>query len=157
MLEFRNVSFSFSGRRGDVEVLHDVSFSCQEDEIVAVIGPSGCGKTTLLGLASALRTPTAGAVLVDGQVVKDPSRLIGMLFQQSTLLPWRSVVENVELGLEIRGEAQERSAAKGAHADPPIRAWRVRTQIPSRAFRRHAEAGGARANPGDGARSVAAR
>ena len=107
MLEFRNVSFSFSGRRGDVEVLHDVSFSCQEDEIVAVIGPSGCGKTTLLGLASALRTPTAGAVLVDGQVVKDPSRLIGMLFQQSTLLPWRSVVENVELGLEIRGEAKD--------------------------------------------------
>lgn len=107
MLEFRNVSFSFSGRRGDVEVLHDVSFSCQEDEIVAVIGPSGCGKTTLLGLASALRTPSAGAVLVDGQVVKDPSRLIGMLFQQSTLLPWRSVVENVELGLEIRGEARD--------------------------------------------------
>jgi len=106
VLEFRNVSFSFFGRRGDVEVLHDVSFSCQEDEIVAVIGPSGCGKTTLLGLASALRTPSAGAVLVDGQVVKDPSRLIGMLFQQSTLLPWRSVVENVELGLEIRGEAK---------------------------------------------------
>ncbi len=106
MLEFRNVSFSFSGRRGDVELLHDVSFSCQEDEIVAVIGPSGCGKTTLLGLASALRTPTAGAVLVYGKVDKDPSRLIGMLFQQSTLLPWRSVVENVELGLEIRGEAK---------------------------------------------------
>jgi NitT/TauT family transport system ATP-binding protein len=104
MLEFRNVSFSFPGRRGRVEVLHDVSFSCKEDEIVAVIGPSGCGKSTLLSLAVGLRKPTAGEVLVDGKPVKGADRRLGMLFQQSTLLPWRSVVENVELGLEIRGE-----------------------------------------------------
>jgi NitT/TauT family transport system ATP-binding protein len=104
MLEFRNVSFSFPGRRGRVEVLHDVSFSCKEDEIVAVIGPSGCGKSTLLSLAVGLRKPTAGVVLVDGKPVKGADRRLGMLFQQSTLLPWRSVVENVELGLEIRGE-----------------------------------------------------
>ena len=104
MLEFRNVSFSFPGRRGRVEVLHDVSFSCKEDEIVAVIGPSGCGKSTLLSLAVGLRKPTAGQVLVDGKPVKGADRRLGMLFQQSTLLPWRSVVENVELGLEIRGE-----------------------------------------------------
>ena len=104
MLEFRNVSFSFPGRRGPVEVLHDVSFSCKEDEIVAVIGPSGCGKSTLLSLAVGLRKPTAGQVLVDGKPVKGTDRRLGMLFQQSTLLPWRSVVENVELGLEIRGE-----------------------------------------------------
>jgi NitT/TauT family transport system ATP-binding protein len=104
MLEFRNVSFSFPGRRGRVDVLHDVSFSCKEDEIVAVIGPSGCGKSTLLSLAVGLRKPTAGEVLVDGKPVKGADRRLGMLFQQSTLLPWRSVVENVELGLEIRGE-----------------------------------------------------
>ena len=104
MLEFRNVSFSFPGRRGPVEVLHDVSFSCKEDEIVAVIGPSGCGKSTLLSLAVGLRKPTAGQVLVDGKPVKGADRRLGMLFRRSTLLPWRSVVENVELGLEIRGE-----------------------------------------------------
>lgn len=107
MLEFRNVSFSFPGRREQVEVLHEISFACQEDEIVAVIGPSGCGKSTLLSLANGLRAPTVGKVLIDGQSVTGPSRLIGMLFQQSTLLPWRSVVENIELGLEIRGEAKE--------------------------------------------------
>jgi NitT/TauT family transport system ATP-binding protein len=107
VLEFRNVSFSFPGRREQVEVLHEISFACQEDEIVAVIGPSGCGKSTLLSLANGLRAPTVGKVLIDGQSVTGPSRLIGMLFQQSTLLPWRSVVENIELGLEIRGEAKE--------------------------------------------------
>ena len=54
MLEFRNISFSFPGRRNEVEVLRDVSFSCKADEIVAVIGPSGCGKSTLLSLANGL-------------------------------------------------------------------------------------------------------
>ena len=104
MLDFRNVSFSYPGRRGRLEVLNDVSFSCKEDEIVAVIGPSGCGKSTLLSHAIGLRTPTAGTVLVGGQAVKGRDPRLGMLFQQTTLLPWRSVVENVELGLEIRGE-----------------------------------------------------
>ena len=107
MLEFRNVSFTFPGRREEIEVLRDVSFACRADEIVAVIGPSGCGKSTLLSLANGLRNPTAGVVLVGGEVVKGQSRLLGMLFQQSTLLPWRSVVENVELGLEVRGEQKK--------------------------------------------------
>ena len=107
MLEFRNISFSFPGRRGSIDVLRDVSFSCGQDEIVAVIGPSGCGKSTLLSLATGLRTPTSGDVLIDGKVVRGADPRLGMLFQQSTLLPWRSVVENVELGLEIRGEPKD--------------------------------------------------
>jgi NitT/TauT family transport system ATP-binding protein len=113
LLEFRNVSFSFAGRRGDVDVLRDISFTCGQDEIVAVIGPSGCGKSTLLSLASGLRTPSRGEVLLDGKRVTGPSPLIGMLFQQNTLLPWRSVAENIELGLELRGEskANRRAAA----------------------------------------------
>ena len=83
MLEFRNVSFSFPGRRGAVEVLRDVSFSCKEDEIVAVVGPSGCGKSTLLSLAIGLRKPSAGEVLIDGRAVKGTDRRLGMLFQQT--------------------------------------------------------------------------
>jgi NitT/TauT family transport system ATP-binding protein len=112
MLEFRNISFSFSGRRGAVEVLRDVSFSCKEDEIVAVVGPSGCGKSTLLSLAIGLRRPTSGQVLIDGKPVSGADRRIGMLFQQTTLLPWRSVLENVELGLEIRGEPRDKRRAR---------------------------------------------
>jgi NitT/TauT family transport system ATP-binding protein len=107
MLEFRNISFSFPGRRGAIDVLRDVSFTCGKDEIVAVIGPSGCGKSTLLSLATGLRTPTSGDVFIAGKAVKGADPRIGMLFQQNTLLPWRSVVENVELGLEIRGEPKE--------------------------------------------------
>lgn len=112
MLEFRNISFSFSGRRGAVEVLHDISFTCKEDEIVAVVGPSGCGKSTLLSLATGLRKPSAGEVLIDGKPVRAADRRVGMLFQQTTLLPWRSVLENVELGLEIRGEPKDKRRAR---------------------------------------------
>lgn len=103
MLEFDNISFKFSSGRGNVDVLHDVSFDCKEDEIVAVIGPSGCGKSTLLSLATSLRKPSAGEVRINGNVVTGPDSRLGMMFQQTTLLPWRSVVENVELGLEVRG------------------------------------------------------
>jgi NitT/TauT family transport system ATP-binding protein len=120
MLEFRHTSFAFAGRRETVEVLRDVSFACREDEIVAVIGPSGCGKSTLLSLATGLRTPTAGEVLVEGRAVAGPSRALGMLFQHSTLLPWRSVQENVELGLEIRGEGR---AARRARATALMRQY----------------------------------
>ena len=114
MLEFRDVSYSYPGRRGaaGVEVLREVSFSCREDEIVAVIGPSGCGKSTLLSLASGLRQPSAGAVLIDGKPVRGPDRRIGMLFQSNTLLPWRSVEQNVELGLE--SAASRRQSARRA-------------------------------------------
>lgn len=115
MLEFRNISFSFGSGRGLVHVLDDVSFSCARDEIVAVIGPSGCGKSTLLSLASGLRSPTQGKVVIAGEDVHGPTRHIGMMFQQNTLLPWRSIIENVELGLEVRGEpsAARRETALG--------------------------------------------
>lgn len=105
------MSFSFSGSRETAEVLHDISFTCAPDEIVAVVGPSGCGKSTLLSLASGLRIPSSGRVLLDNQEVTGPSPLIGMLFQQSTLLPWRSVMENVELGMELRNEPKEKRRA----------------------------------------------
>ncbi len=136
MLEFRNISFSFPGRRGAVEVLRDVSFSCKEDEIVAVVGPSGCGKSTLLSLAIGLRKPTAGEVLIDGRPVQGTDRRLGMLFQQTTLLPWRSVLENVELGLEIRGEPKDRRR---------VRAMSLMTQYGLGGFERkfpHALSGG---------------
>ena len=112
MLEFRDVSFAFAGRRASTEVLDHVSFACPDNEITAVVGPSGCGKSTLLSLAAGLRRPSGGVILVDGHAVAGPDRSLGMLFQHSTLLPWRSVEENVALGLEIRGIARGERQAK---------------------------------------------
>ncbi|MDE2167612.1 MAG: ABC transporter ATP-binding protein, partial [Alphaproteobacteria bacterium] len=115
MLEFRDVSYRYVGRRGTTEVLDGVSFACHENEILAVVGPSGCGKSTLLSLATGLRKPASGEVMIGGHVVDGPHPALGVLFQHNTLLPWRSVEENVELGLEIRGtpkvERQARTRA----------------------------------------------
>jgi len=106
------VSYSYPGVRAPLEALREVSFACASGEIVAVVGPSGCGKSSLLSLVAGLRAPTGGAVLLDGRPVAGPTAGIGLLFQRNTLLPWRTVKENVELGMEIRGVPGRERAAR---------------------------------------------
>ena len=114
MLEFRDVRFRYESARSTTEVLRGVSFACNADEIVAVVGPSGCGKSTLLGMAAGLRKPLSGEIVVNGRVADGPDRALGILFQHNTLFPWRSVQENVELGLEVRGVAKRDRRARGS-------------------------------------------
>src|SRR5688572_3768687 len=78
------------------EAIRDVSFDVDKGEFVTVVGPSGCGKSTLLRIASGLLEPTAGSVLVDRE-------RLGYVFQDPTLLPWRTVQQNVELLPELHG------------------------------------------------------
>jgi NitT/TauT family transport system ATP-binding protein len=86
-------------------VLDHISFSVPKNEFVCLLGPSGCGKTTLLRIVAGLNQADGGAVLVEGQAVKGSGQDRCMVFQNYGLLPWRSVRDNVEFGLEIRGEA----------------------------------------------------
>jgi NitT/TauT family transport system ATP-binding protein len=81
--------------------IEDVSLSMQEHEFIAIVGPSGCGKSTFMKLCSGLRPPTKGAVAVDGRAVSGPLKIVGMAFQNATLLPWRTALDNVLLPLEI--------------------------------------------------------
>jgi NitT/TauT family transport system ATP-binding protein len=94
-------AFSLEGR--PLPVLDDVSFSAAPGEFVAFLGPSGCGKSTLLRLVAGLDEPAGGSVSVDGVQVDgpDPSRVL--VFQDPTLFPWRTVRDNVALGLEAQG------------------------------------------------------
>ena len=94
-LQFRNVARRFDA----VEVFRDLSLEILNGEFVAIVGPSGCGKTTLLNLASGHDTPTAGSVEREGEV--------RMVFQQSGLFPWRTVQENIALGLRAIPDKQE--------------------------------------------------
>ena len=96
-LSFRNVSMRFPD---GTEALDDVSLSIDNGEFVTIVGPSGCGKSTLLRIASGLLTATAGTIDVD------PAG-IGYVFQDATLLPWRSVWKNVELLAELHGISKE--------------------------------------------------
>jgi NitT/TauT family transport system ATP-binding protein len=91
-----------------LHALEHVSFQVQRQEFVCLVGPSGCGKTTLLRLLGGLLPPTTGQVLFEGRPLTHPRRRIGVVFQKANLMPWRTVLANVTLPLELQGvEAAE--------------------------------------------------
>jgi NitT/TauT family transport system ATP-binding protein len=94
-----NVNFAYGPAQRNV--VECITLRVREYEFVAVVGPSGCGKTTLLKLCSGLLTPTAGTVSVRQERVVAPLKVVGMVFQSPTLLPWRTAIDNVLLPLEI--------------------------------------------------------
>lgn len=85
-----------------VSVIGSVSFDLGEGEIVSIVGPSGCGKTTLLNLICGLLPPTAGSVLWHGRELAGVPPRVGYMLQKDLLLPWRTAIQNVTLGLEVR-------------------------------------------------------
>src|SRR5262249_33831910 len=103
-LEFREVTRRFAGgRRSEaVTAIEGVSLAVRDREVVSLIGPSGCGKSTLLNLSAGLDRPNAGEVLVDATPVTGPNSHVAFMLQKDLLLPWRTIRENVEFGLEIR-------------------------------------------------------
>src|SRR5215470_1811572 len=103
-LEFRNVGKRFANPRqgGFVVAVEGVSLKIADGEVVSLIGPSGCGKSTLLNMGSGLDRPSEGEVFVDGERVTKPNPHVAFMLQKDLLLPWRSIRENVEFGLEIR-------------------------------------------------------
>ncbi len=102
VLEAHNLRMTFTdANRADLLALDDVSLDVQEGEFLAIVGPSGCGKSTLLRLLAGLLRPIAGEVLLRGQLLTEPRREIGYVFQRANLMPWRTVLSNIMLSLEI--------------------------------------------------------
>jgi NitT/TauT family transport system ATP-binding protein len=95
---------TFSAGRAQVRALADVSFSIEEGRFVTLVGPSGCGKSTLLQIIAGLVGPTTGEVRIEGERISAPlPDKIGMVFQDPTLLPWKTALANVEFPLDLRG------------------------------------------------------
>ncbi len=107
ILAARNLSMTFSNGNGGLRALRDVQFEVFRQEFVCVVGPSGCGKTTLLRLLAGLLHPTGGEVIFEGQKLSRPRRRIGFVFQDANLMPWRTVLSNIFLPLELQGLPQE--------------------------------------------------
>ncbi|MTJ81413.1 MAG: ABC transporter ATP-binding protein [Telmatospirillum sp.] len=120
------LTYAATGRpaaeEGTPAALAETSLRIAKGEFVAVVGPSGCGKSSLLKLVSGLMAPSSGSVIVDDREVAGPLKIVGMAFQNPTLLPWRSTLDNVLLPLEIvqpfrgrwqkgKGEFAERARA----------------------------------------------
>ena len=102
-IELRNVSKTFAGIDRAVPALKDVSFKVMPGEFVTIIGASGSGKSTLFNLCVGLLEPDAGEILIDGEKPKNRTGLVGYMPQRDLLLPWRSVLDNVIIPLEIQG------------------------------------------------------
>src|SRR4029450_2916310 len=96
-------SLSYDTLEGPVEAVRDASLHGAPGEFVSIIGPSGCGKSTLLNAVAGFLKPTRGEVAVDGEAVAGPGAARGMVFQQYSLFPWKTVRENVEFGLKMKG------------------------------------------------------
>lgn len=106
-IEFRNVTKRFAQRGGGepLTAVRDLNFTVASGEVVSIIGPSGCGKSTILNMGSGLYLPTEGEVWVSGERVTKPMRKVAFMLQKDLLMPWRTIRQNVELGLEIDGVA----------------------------------------------------
>jgi NitT/TauT family transport system ATP-binding protein len=93
--------------RGGMPVLQSISLHVERGEFVSILGPSGCGKSTLLRIVSGLSSSTGGSVSVNGMTPENARQLMSFIFQDATLLPWRTVEQNVGLGLELEHAARE--------------------------------------------------
>jgi NitT/TauT family transport system ATP-binding protein len=98
-----DVGMRFPAKRGHVDALGGVTLEVAPEEFVSLLGPSGCGKSTLLRIVAGLIRPTSGEVSVHGQRLDGPNSEVGIVFQSPVLLPWRTVLANVELQVEVRG------------------------------------------------------
>jgi len=122
MLEVRQLSKVFfeqnDSRKSALVALYNVSLTVRRNEFVSLLGPSGCGKTTLIRIIAGLLAADRGEVLVENRPVTGPGRDRCMVFQQFGLLPWRTVLANVEFGLEIDGVPKgERAAVARRYLD----------------------------------------
>ena len=110
ILTASDLSVVYPNGDGGLQALAGVSFAVSRQEFVCFVGPSGCGKTTLLRLLAGLIAPTSGEVVFEGKRLAQPRRRIGFVFQQANLMPWRTVLGNIILPLELQqvpaGEAE---------------------------------------------------
>ena len=101
LVELRHVSMTYGHGEHAVKAVDNLSLTIKKGEFIAVVGPSGCGKSSLMKLISGLKPTSEGTLTIEGQPVKGPINKVGMAFQASNLLPWRTAVDNVLLPLEI--------------------------------------------------------
>lgn len=98
--------------RTTIETLHDISMSIKKGEFVSIIGPSGSGKSTLFNLISGLESPTTGDILLDGASIINKKGFVSYMPQKDHLLPWRNILDNVIIGLEIKGVPKKEARKK---------------------------------------------
>lgn len=110
-IEVKNVSITFGKGKSAYRATETTDITIEAGEFVCILGPSGCGKSTLLNAIAGYVEPSTGAVLVDGKEVRKPGPDRGMVFQQYSLLPWKTVYENVAFGPRMAGHSRTESGS----------------------------------------------
>src|SRR5258706_7862754 len=128
-VSYEGVGLTYSTASGPVQALTDITLAVPRGHFVSMVGPSGCGKSSLLMLTAGLRSCTHGQIRIDGTPITGPQPNSGIVFQNDTLLDWRSALANVLLQVELRGLAKEqyrqkaldllRSVGLGGFGGPP--------------------------------------
>jgi NitT/TauT family transport system ATP-binding protein len=102
LLEFKNVGLIYQTKTGETEAIKNLNMSIKKGEFVAIVGPSGCGKTTILSLIGGLLKASSGQILIDGEDISQNKNYIGYMFQHDHLFEWRTIWQNIMLGLELK-------------------------------------------------------
>lgn len=113
-IQLRGVDIYFGEGKTAVQALRGIDLSVAAGELVSILGPSGCGKSTIIGAVAGFTRVSAGELRVDGQLVHAPGPERGVVFQQHSLFPWKTVLQNVEFGLKVRrvGAVERRLRAR---------------------------------------------
>lgn len=112
-IEISGVSKWFRRNGQEIPAMRETSLTIEEGRFVSMIGPSGCGKSTLFNIIAGLIPPSTGQVIADGRNIVGKTGYVGYMLQKDMLLPWRTILDNIILGMEVRGiprkEAVERA------------------------------------------------
>lgn len=107
-VKIKNVSMKYHSLEGEISALLDINLDIQKGEFISIVGPSGCGKSTLLSIVAGLLKPSSGKVLINGETVVGTSSKVGYMLQKDHLFEWRTILQNVTLGLEIQNKLNEK-------------------------------------------------
>ncbi len=102
ILKLENISLIYQSEIGETQAIKNLNLTVKKGEFIAIIGPSGCGKTTILSLVAGLLKPTTGKIILNGEEIVKPSKSIGYMLQRDELFPWRTILKNACLPLEIK-------------------------------------------------------
>ena len=102
LLDINHVDIIYQTEKSETEAVRDLTLSVDEGEFIALVGPSGCGKTTLLSMIAGLLQPTDGTITIDGQPIVARGGNVGYMLQRDNLFEWRTIEQNVMLGLSVQ-------------------------------------------------------
>ncbi len=112
VLELKNIHYAYHNLEGETPAITDISFVLGKGEFVAIVGPSGCGKSTLLSLIAGLITPEKGLIKINGKYLRESTTNVGYMLQHDELFEWRTIYNNVLLGLEVQHMLTARTKEK---------------------------------------------